>query len=325
MTLLTFEGATFEVAQGESVLDTLLRNDIDVPYSCRKGTCGTCRVRSTAGAAPPAAAQAGFRASQRAQGLFHACQCVPIGDMEVARPDAAEPVEAVVESKVMLAPTVCRLRLKLPASFNYHAGQSILLQRSDGLTRSYSLASVPHLDEHAELHVRLFENGAMSRWIFEDVAPGVTLSVRGPFGDCMYMPGAEEGSMLLLATGTGFAPIVAIARDALSRGHLGRIVIVHGVRDASDAYSREVLDAVAAAYPNVETMLCVSRGDAPAGFFPGRAVDVAFERFPDLGRWRVFLCGAPAAVAAAKKEAYLAGARMDDIYADAFEQSARRS
>jgi NAD(P)H-flavin reductase len=243
--------------------------------------------------------------------------------MEVARPGAAAAVQAVVESKVMLASTVCRLRLKLPASFSYRAGQSILLQRSDGLMRSYSLASVPHLDEYAELHIRLFENGAMSRWIFEDVAPGDPLSVRGPFGDCMYMPGFEEASMLLLATGTGFAPIIAIARDALSQGHTGRIVIVHGVRHANDAYSRDSLQALAAEYPNVETMLCVSRGDAPAGFFPGRAVDVAFERFPNLGRWRVYLCGAPAAVAAAKKEAYLAGARMDDICADAFEQSAR--
>lgn len=324
MTLLTFEGATFEVAQGETVLDTLLRNDIDVPYSCRKGTCGTCMVRSTAGTAPPGAAQAGFRASQRAQGLFHACQCVPLGDMEVARPDTAEAVPAVVESKVMLAPTVCRLRLKLPASFSYRAGQSILLQRADGLMRSYSLASVPHLDEHAELHIRLYENGAMSRWIGEDVVPGDVLSVRGPFGDCMYVPGYEDTSMLLLATGTGFAPILAIARDALSQGHCGRIVIVHGVREASDAYSRDALHALAAENPAVETMLCVSRGDAPEGFFAGRAVDVAFERFPDLGRWRVYLCGAPAAVAAAKREAYLAGARMDDISADAFEQSARR-
>jgi NAD(P)H-flavin reductase len=130
--------------------------------------------------------------------------------------------------------------------------------------------------------------------------------------------------MLLLATGTGFAPILAIARDALSQGHSGRIVIVHGVREAGDAYSRDVLRELAAENPAVETLLCVSRGDAPAGFFSGRAVDVAFERFPDLGRWRVYLCGAPAAVAAAKREAYLAGARMDDICSDAFEQSARR-
>jgi len=110
---------------------------------------------------------------------------------------------------------------------------------------------------------------------------------------------------------------------ALSQWPSGRIVVVHGVREASDAYSRDSLHALEAENPTLETILCVSRGDAPAGFFAGRAVDVAFGRFPDLCRWRVYLCGAPAAVAAAKREAYLAGARMDDICADAFEQSAR--
>jgi NAD(P)H-flavin reductase len=127
--------------------------------------------------------------------------------------------------------------------------------------------------------------------------------------------------MLLLATGTGLAPLIGIARDALSRGHRGRIVIVHGVRYAKDAYGTGALRELVDAHSNVESLVCLSQEAPPDGFIAGRAVDVAFDRFEDLEGWRVYLCGSPAVVAAAKRAAYLAGARMEHICSDPFEAS----
>jgi CDP-4-dehydro-6-deoxyglucose reductase len=318
MVRVTLEGRTFDCESGETVLDTLLRHGVEIPHSCRKGTCGTCLMRSESGDLPKRA-QANLRETLRAQRYFHACQCVPTGDMHIARRHGASRSRATVLSHEMVSPTVCRLRLRLPESFTYQAGQSILVHRPDGLVRSYSLASVPHLDDSAELHVRVYEQGRMSRWLRESVTPGDSLDIQGAFGDCIYLPGSPDTPMLMIATGTGLAPLLGIARDALSQSHRGRIVLYHGVRHAADSYGRDALKTLQAEHANLEVVQCVSGSEVPPGFVAGRADDAAFARFEDLSGWRVFLCGSPAMVNSAKKKAYLAGARLDDICTDAFE------
>jgi NAD(P)H-flavin reductase/ferredoxin len=318
MAKVTLEERVYECADGETLLDALLRQGVDIPYSCRKGTCGTCLVKSESGP-PPAAAQAVLRQTLRSQHYFHACQCVPTSDMEIALRHKAVRAHATVVSHEMASRGICRLGIRLPKSLGYQAGQSVLVRRPDGLARSYSLASVPHLDDLAELHVRVHEQGQMSRWLRERVTVGDSLELQGPFGDCIYLPGAPDTPMLLIATGTGLAPLLGIVRDALSQNHRGRIVIYHGVRHAVDSYGREALINLQAANANVEAVFCVSGEDAPPGFVQGRADDLAFARFEDLTGWRVYLCGSPGMVSGARKAAYLAGARMDDICADAFE------
>lgn len=41
--------ATFEVRPGETILEAALRADIDIPYSCRGGTCRTCLSKVESG------------------------------------------------------------------------------------------------------------------------------------------------------------------------------------------------------------------------------------------------------------------------------------
>lgn len=125
--------------------------------------------------------------------------------------------------------------------------------------------------------------------------------------------------MLLLGTGTGLAPLVGIARDALAPGHRGPIHLFHGSRARSGLYLEEVLKNLAGRFPNFSYFPCLSGEDVPAGYTRGRADDVALEAHPDLTGWRVFLCGAPDMVRTTKRRAYLAGARLDDIHADPFD------
>lgn len=320
MASLTLDGRAFDCAADETVLDALLRQGEDIPYSCRKGTCGTCLMRSENGD-PPKASQAGLRETLRSQRFFHACQCVPTGDMEIALPRTAIRTSARVVHHERVAPTICKVKLQLPESFEYKAGQSILLHRPDGVARSYSLATTPNADRYAELHVRIHEGGKVSRWLGDGLKPGDHVEIQGPFGDCIYVPGSPEAPMLLIATGTGLAPLLAIARDAIDQGHRGRIVLYHGVRKAVDSYAHEALCELQTNHPNVEVHLCVSGEEPSAGFTRGRADDLAFARFEDLTGWRVYLCGAPGMVSSAKRAAYLAGARMEHICSDAFESA----
>jgi NAD(P)H-flavin reductase/ferredoxin/truncated hemoglobin YjbI len=319
MSRITYEGRQFECRAGETVLDTLLRHGESPPFSCRRGVCLVCLQRCPNGA-PPEAAQVGLRPTLARTGYFLPCLCRPEGDIEVAPPRSADLFcPAVIEDKVLLAPDVCRLRLQCATSLYYHAGQFVNLRRPDGLQRSYSLASLPTEDDFLELHVRRLPGGEMSNWIFDVLAVGDEVELQGPNGRTYYVPGSQDQDLLLIATGTGLAPLIGIVRDALHVGHRGRLRLVHGSRTAEGLYLDATLRALAVKHPQFDYVPCVSGAKVAPGFVPGRADDVAFARTSDLGGWRVFIAGLPAMVDCAQQQALAAGAAAGEIHTDPHE------
>ena len=268
----------------------------------------------------PAAAQEALRDTLRKQGYFLACQCPATDELDIVQPgEGALFSPATVREKQLLAANVCRLRLESATALYYHAGQFINVRRADGLTRSYSLASLPQTDEYLELHIRRRPNGAMCNWMFDLLAVGEQVAIQGPIGSCYYLNDRPDTPLLLIATGTGLAPLLGIARDALHAGHRGPIHLYHGSSESEGLYCGEELQALSDAHSHFAYTRCVSRGAPTVGYESGRADAVAFGRHGNLKGWRIYLCGAPPMVHAAKKWAYLAGAAIADIYADAFE------
>ena len=328
LTLEARDGGTpqsFELGDGETVLDGLLRNGVAVPNSCRAGACQSCLMQVTAGEASPAS-QKGLKDAMRARGFFLACSCVPTGDLTVRFADhAVRRAKAVLERVERLSETVARVLLSCDEPFEYFPGQFVNVVRpEDGLVRSYSLASlhspegVPAGDKHLELHVRKVNGGQMSNWLHDEGIVGQTVELRGPAGDCFYVSGKPEQPILLIGTGTGLAPLWAIARDALRHGHTGPIKLYHGGLDASGLYHIDELRALAAGHGNFEYIPCVMNGSAEDRVRVGAIDKVVLADLPKLAGWRVFLCGNPDLVNGLRKRVYLAGAKMSDIYADAF-------
>ena len=174
---------------------------------------------------------------------------------------------------------------------------------------------MPNLDRYLEFHIRRLSGGQMSNWIFNEMKVGESVDIQGPNGACFYLPGAPEQNMLLIGSGTGLAPLVAIARDALNDGHSGQVRLYHGPRAPAGLYHRDSLFNLAQSYPNFSYT-----GENPApGYTRGRTNDVALGENQDLKGWRVYICGNPPMVHAAKKRAILAGADMQEIHADPFE------
>lgn len=320
MPKLSLDGRAYDREDGETVLDALLRQGVDVSYSCKRGTCFTCLLRAP-GATIPAMAQRGLRRSMVAEGYFLACCLRPTEDeLAIHRPREAEVYgRAIVRAKLPASRTALRLFLEPATSLYYHPGQFINVRRADGLTRSYSLASVPRTDPQLELHVRRMANGAMSQWLFDELEVGDTLDIAGPYGDCFYLEGDASKPMLLIGTGIGLAPLVGIARDALHAGHTGPMHLYVGSRTAEGLYLQPELRRLALDHLNFRWEPCVSGPDVPAGHHAGRADDVAFARHPDLQGFRVYLCGGAPMVHAARKRAYLAGAWLSEIHAEAFD------
>ena len=319
MTRVTFEGKRYPLREGETVLDALVRGGASVGFSCRKGSCHNCLLRASEGDPGPESVQA-LRTDMRERGYFLPCRSRPGGDLLVQRADLSELyVRARVAERAELSERVVRLRLEPERSVAWRAGQFVNVRREDGLTRSYSLASIPEVDYFMELHVERTPGGAMSTWLCDALCEGDELEVQGPHGDCFYPEDLADRSILLVGTGTGLAPLMGLAKDALHRGHRGPIELFHGASDAAGLYETEALRALAAAHPGLRYVPCVSGSDVPAGVERGRVVDRAFE--VDRKGWLVFLCGSPEVVQAARERAVAAGARRAEIHADPFESA----
>ncbi|MFN0044032.1 MAG: 2Fe-2S iron-sulfur cluster-binding protein, partial [Alphaproteobacteria bacterium] len=226
MPVVLLDGASHQREDGETVLAALLRGGFDAPHSCKAGACGSCMMRAVEGDVGPNS-QAGLKDAWKAQGYFLPCVCVPRGDLAIAALDAAMAAPSSVISIDPLSADVVRLRLSMPDGFDFRAGQYLSLRNQDGLTRSYSIASLPG-DGAIDLQIRIYPDGRMGTWIANHAKPGDAVTLTGPFGECFYVPGREQQPLLLIGTGTGLAPLQAIAHDALAHGHTGPIHLYHG-------------------------------------------------------------------------------------------------
>lgn len=320
MPVITFQDTEYETGADESVLDTLLRHDVDIPYSCKAGVCNTCIMVSEA-ADLPANATKGLKDTLVARGHFLACQCVPTDHLVIRYADESGLFgKAVVIEKDFLSQDVCRMRLCSATDLYYRAGQYINIRMPIGQIRSYSLASLPAQDDYLEMHIKRMENGQVSNWLLDDVQIGDDLDFRGPYGDCFYLTENRCSDMLMIGTGTGLAPLLGILRDALHSGHRGEVYLYHGVRDVADLYLDDSLRELASRHKNVRYHACVSvlSEHCSDGVSAGRASEIALANVQLQKDMLVYLCGSPEMVNSTRKQAYLRGVDLKHIYADPF-------
>ena len=170
-----FGGRSYDCRDRESVLEALLRQGADFPFSCRKGICLSCLMRAD-GAEIPHEAQEGLRDTLRQTGHFLACQFTPAANIAVQRSSGGVYVRMQVRETEALAPAIRRIVLEAPDTFGARAGQFINIRRADGLVRSYSLAGV---DGGLEVHVQRMPGGIMSNWLHDGVGRARCSKCRG--------------------------------------------------------------------------------------------------------------------------------------------------
>jgi CDP-4-dehydro-6-deoxyglucose reductase len=315
---VSFRGSLVELRRRESVLDGLLRAGEDVPHSCRSGVCRACTLVAESGELPELA-QRGLREVERRQGRFLACQCYPSEDLEVRELEGGASIAARIVAVDHLSDTVVRLRLVPEAPLDYEPGQYVALARSDGLVRSYSLASTPD-EPWLEFHLRRLPGGQMSTWAYDEARVGDVLSLRGPYGTCCYPSGETEAPMILVGTGTGLAPLWGVLRQALAAGHRGPITLLQGAVEPAGLYLREELAALALEHPQLRVRACVLSGEGE-GIEQGRVDLLAAEQVEATGKpgsHLAFVCGDPVIVQRLRRSLFLAGMSAQRILVDAF-------
>ena len=225
-------GQKLVVEPGANLLDALQSAGLPVASSCRAGHCQTCLVRSESEAVP-ASARAGLSAAQQQAGWLLSCQCTVAADLEVQLLDPSrDATPATVHSVDRLAPSLVRLRLVAQRPMRFAPAQHLTIWLNDRLARPYSIASLAS-DPWLEFHIRVHPHGVFSRAISR-VEAGETVHLGAASGHLQFDTQWLDVPLLLLARGSGLAPLQALARDALDRGHRQGIALWHWHSDADN-------------------------------------------------------------------------------------------
>jgi CDP-4-dehydro-6-deoxyglucose reductase len=251
---------------------------------------------------------------------IEAREVLGLGDYPVKKlPTRVARIERVADDVIVL-------HLQLPATepFRYRAGQYIEFLLKDGKRRSYSMASAPQKEPQVSLHIRHMFGGLFTDHVFNKMKEREILRFEGPLGS-FFLREDSDKPMVLLASGTGFAPIKAIVEDAIAKG-LGRPMSLYwGGRRPQDLYMDELCRQWAATVPGFSYVPVVSDA-TPADGWNGRTGfvhQVVMQDLHDLSGFQVYACGAPVMVEAARRDfTALCKLPADEFYADAFTSEA---
>lgn len=319
MSYIIFNEQRIDLDPDQTVLTALLSHGYEIPNNCRAGVCQSCMMRALEGQIP-ARAQQGLKDTYRDQGYFLACSCTPETPLHVTNIEVnALRCQATVVDHRPFAKDILHLRLTPDQAFDYRAGQYITVWKNSYIGRNYSLASVAELDDSIELHIRRVPGGIISNWLHDEVKIGDKLSIQSATGSCFYLPGSTRQNILLAGTGTGLAPLIGIARDALSQGHQGNIHLVHGARQVDELYLHETLVDMALSHRQFHYYANVLEAEQ---VMPPISMDSLEQQVMQVANqpadWRIYLCGDERIVNILKRNLFIAGASMENIYTDPF-------
>ena len=327
----------FTVDDDETILAAAIRQGVGLPYGCRDGACGSCKSRLLQGRVVHGPHQAkALSAAEEQAGLILTCCALPQTDCTVdARsvPGAGEFPVLKLPCRVLSidkpAPDVAVLRLLLPANQNlqYRAGQYVEFILQGGVRRSYSMANAPGRlgsPPALELHLRHLPGGRFTDHVFGALKERDILRMEGPFGS-FFLREESAKPIVLLASGTGFAPIKAIIEQLQDQGITRPAVLYWGGRRKADLYQHAWCLQAAAEMPNLRYVPVLSE-PAPEDGWAGRTGfvhEAVMADLPDLSARQVYACGAPVMVDAAQRD-FVArcGLPADEFYADAFTSEA---
>ena len=334
-------GRSFEAEPAETMLAAGIRQGIGLPYGCKDGACGSCKCKKISGTVTHGPHQdKALSAQEEADGYVLTCCGTATSDVVLESRQVthagAFPIKkmpARVATLEKLSPDVVRLKLQLPANdiIQYHAGQYVEFILRDGARRSYSMANAPHtLVENGapmvDLHIRHMPGGKFTDHVFGAMKEKEILRIEGPYGSFHLQESPKP--IVLLASGTGFAPIKAIIEHMQFMGITREAVLYWGGRRPHDLYMNDWVQARCAEMPNLTYVPVVS--DAlPEDGWSGRTGFVhlaVLQDFADLSGHQVYACGAPIVVDSARKD-YVekAGLPSEEFYADAFTSEADKA
>lgn len=308
--------------ENTSLLRAALNNDISLEYSCFEARCRSCRVKILQGKVENLQDEKVLTAEEKAAGYVLSCNVVPRSEVILDVEDLAVklPKPQVTPCKInnitVLTPNIVEVVLRLPPKivFQFLAGQYVDIIRN-GQKRSYSINHSQCEGNELKLFIRNYEGGLFSQYWFNEAKPNDLLRMEGPLGTFFYRnnPNCEE--IVLIATGTGIAPIKAILEQLQSTPKLTthkKIWLLWGGRKQEDLFWQPKTTL-----PNFTYIPVLSREEQWQGA-KGYVQEIALQQPILWQKAQVYACGSEVMIQSAQKLLTQQGLKEENFFADAF-------
>jgi CDP-4-dehydro-6-deoxyglucose reductase, E3 len=330
---LTEQETFFTVEKHETILEAALRQGHSLPYGCRNGLCGACKAKIVSGdIAYSDGIPEGLNEADIKQSYGLLCQAKAKSDLSIQTRTVEVPADIKlkqfpcrVTSCEKLNEDVIKLKLELPKTerLQFMAGQYIDILMRDGKRRSFSLANPPHEDQLLELHIRHYDGGLFSEYAFHELKEKTILRIEGPLGQ--FTLHESERPIIMIAGGTGFAPVKSLVEYALQNNDKRNIDIYWGARTETDLYLDDMVKQWAKEYGHINYIPVLSEIDALNGWTgkTGFVHEAVLKDFTNLSTHDVYACGPPPMVNAVVESLPKQGLNKDRLFSDSFEFAAK--
>lgn len=319
-------GEAFTCSGGVSILDSALQAGIVLEYSCKTGLCGVCKTQLISGEVEEIQVPLSLSEQEREAGLFLTCCSRAVTDVDITAENlkALQRIEvktlpAKISGLNLLTEEIIEVTLRFPPTtqFKFLAGQYVDIAYN-GIRRSYSIASAQD-QVNLRFLIKKVENGLMSDYWFNAAKGGDLLRIEGPKGTFFYRHEASNQSTLLLATGTGIAPMLSMLKtldqdkDFMQQAP---IYLFWGNRQMQEFDLDIEFDNL-----DVQIYKVLSTDNQNWAYHQGYVQDVALETVGDVSNHKVYACGSNAMIQSAKALFIEQGLKESDFHSDAFVQS----
>ena len=335
---LKTSGKQFTVNQDETVLEAALRQNINLPYGCKNGACGSCKGKVLEGQVTHGQhSESAMSRADETGGATLFCCAHPLSDLLIEAREvqgagdiAIRKVPCRVNAISRHGSDVAILKLQLPASerFQFLAGQYLEFLLKDGQRRAYSIANAPEQEGPLELHIRHLPGGLFTDFVFAAKDPALKekdiLRFEGPLGS-FFLREDSKKPIIFVAAGTGFAPIKSIIEQMQAKKIQRPISLYWGGRRPSDLYMNSLCETWAQDLPDFKYIPVIS--DAlPEDTWDGRSGfvhEAVMTDHPNLKDFQVYACGAPVMVNAARQD-FSSKCHLpeEEFFADSFTSAA---
>ena len=319
-------GHQFNTDSGESILEAAERQGVALPYGCRNGLCGSCAGELISGSVEYPAE---FLESMEGEPETHClpCQASATSDI-VLRIHEVESSQAVqvhrltckVLKKELLAHDVMRVFREPPPGerIQFLAGQYLDFILEDGRRRAFSIANPPHNDASIELHIRHVPGGEFTDFVFDQMQEGDSQQIEAPLGG-FYLREDSMRPIIMMAGGTGFAPLKGIIEHAFHIGIKRPIHLFWGARTSRDIYLAGLPAQWVAEHDSFQFTPVLSEPEPDWTGRTGWVHEAVLADYANMTMFDLYMSGPPAMVFAGKHAFTAAGLRPDNMYSDVFE------